>query len=160
MQNGFFFFLFFFFFFWPCLLHVEIPGLGTEPVPQQWQCQILNPLSYQGAPSGMVLEINFPPFLQLSTRPSPKAIPWVRKQGMQVIQRVLEGKKEDTGCMEAEEGKRKSMKCFLSYYNFLLSLSHKYSLMPDSEGNRLHWNCQWLLLIWAQGLRFFFTFLA
>ena len=33
---------FFFFFFWLCLQHVEVPGPGIEPVPVQWQYQILN----------------------------------------------------------------------------------------------------------------------
>ena len=49
---------FFFFFFWPCLQHQhgEVPGPGIKlapqrrPEPQQWQCQILNPLSHQGTP--------------------------------------------------------------------------------------------------------------
>ena len=47
---------FFFFFFWPCLRHLEVPWLGTEPMsPQwpeqlQWQRQILNLLSRQGTP--------------------------------------------------------------------------------------------------------------
>ena len=31
----------FFFFFWQYLWHAEVPGPGIEPVPQQWQCQIL-----------------------------------------------------------------------------------------------------------------------
>ena len=34
---------------WP--RHAEAPRPGREPVPQQWQCQILNPLSHQGTPS-------------------------------------------------------------------------------------------------------------
>lgn len=38
----------FFFFFW--LQHAEIPGQGTKPAPQQWQCRILNPLGRQGTP--------------------------------------------------------------------------------------------------------------
>ena len=32
----------FYFNFWPCLCHMEVPRLETEPVPQQGQCQILN----------------------------------------------------------------------------------------------------------------------
>ena len=32
----------FFFFFWLCPGHAEVPGPGTEPVPQQWQRWILN----------------------------------------------------------------------------------------------------------------------
>ena len=43
---------FFFFFFWPCLQHVECPGPGIKNVPQQWQCQVLNPLCHQGTPVG------------------------------------------------------------------------------------------------------------
>lgn len=31
-----------FFFFWLCQQHAKAPGLGIEPVPQQWQCWILN----------------------------------------------------------------------------------------------------------------------
>ena len=30
--------------------HVEVPGPGTEPSPQQWPCQVLNPLGHQGTP--------------------------------------------------------------------------------------------------------------
>ena len=30
--------------------HVEVPRPGIEPPRQQWQCQILNPLSHQGSP--------------------------------------------------------------------------------------------------------------
>ena len=38
-------------FFWPCPWHVEVLGPGTEPAPQQWQHQTLNPLSQQGTPT-------------------------------------------------------------------------------------------------------------
>ena len=44
-------------FFWPCPRHVEVPGLGNEPMsqqqpkPLQWQCQILNPLYHKGIPN-------------------------------------------------------------------------------------------------------------
>ena len=41
------FLFFFFFFFWP---HAEVPRPGIEPKPQQWQCQIVSPLSHQGTP--------------------------------------------------------------------------------------------------------------
>ena len=43
----------FFFFFQPCLRHAEVPGSGTELMPQQWpkvmhwQCWILNPLCHK-----------------------------------------------------------------------------------------------------------------
>ena len=39
-----------FFFFWPHPQQGGVPGPGIEPAPQQWQCQILNPLSHQGTP--------------------------------------------------------------------------------------------------------------
>ena len=39
---------FFFFFFWLYPQHTKVPGPGIRPMPQQWQCQILNPLSHQG----------------------------------------------------------------------------------------------------------------
>ena len=42
---------FFFFFFWPHLWHGEVPRPGTEPLSQQWQCQILSLLSLQGTPT-------------------------------------------------------------------------------------------------------------
>ena len=42
------FFLLFFFFFWLYPQHAKVPRPGTEPAPQQWQHQILNPLSHQG----------------------------------------------------------------------------------------------------------------
>ena len=47
---------FFFFSFWPHPLQAEVPRPGIEPVPHQWpeppqwQCQILNVLSYKGTP--------------------------------------------------------------------------------------------------------------
>ena len=43
-------------FFWPCPRHVEVPGLGNEPMsqqqpkPLQWQCQILSPLNHKRIP--------------------------------------------------------------------------------------------------------------
>ena len=43
-------------FFLPCLWHVEVPTPGIKtipqqwPKPQQWQCQILNPLHHKGIP--------------------------------------------------------------------------------------------------------------
>ena len=43
-------FFFFFFFFWLHMQHVEIPRPGTEPIPQQWQHWILNPIGHQGTP--------------------------------------------------------------------------------------------------------------
>ena len=46
--------LFFFFFFWSHPRHAEVPGPGIEPMPQQGQHQILNPLSHQGTP-GIIL---------------------------------------------------------------------------------------------------------
>lgn len=30
--------------------HVEVSRPGIKPIPQQWKCQIPNPLSYQGTP--------------------------------------------------------------------------------------------------------------
>ena len=42
--------------FWPYLWHEEVPGPGIEPMPQQlpellqWQCGLLNPLSYKRTP--------------------------------------------------------------------------------------------------------------
>ena len=47
---------FFFKFFWSHLWQVEVPGPGIKPVPQQWpkslewQCWILNPLSFKRTP--------------------------------------------------------------------------------------------------------------
>ena len=47
-------------FFWLHLWHVEVPGPGIEPTPQQqpklqqWQCWIPNLLSYKGAPFTVV----------------------------------------------------------------------------------------------------------
>ena len=47
----------YFFFFLPRPWHVEVPGPGIKPLPQQWpkplqrQCQILDPLSSQDTPS-------------------------------------------------------------------------------------------------------------
>ena len=38
------------FFFWPYPCHVEVPRVGIKPKLQQWQHQILNPLSHQGTP--------------------------------------------------------------------------------------------------------------
>ena len=41
---------------WPCPRHAEVPGPGIKPTPQQWlepqqwQCQIPNPLNHQGTP--------------------------------------------------------------------------------------------------------------
>ena len=35
-------------FFWLCLWHREVSGQGIKPMPQQWQCLILNQLSLQG----------------------------------------------------------------------------------------------------------------
>ena len=50
----FFFFLVFIFFFLSFFLlrlqHGKVPEPGIEPMPQQWQCQILNLLSCQGTP--------------------------------------------------------------------------------------------------------------
>ena len=52
--NNPFFFFFFFFLFQPHPWHMEVPGPGTEsephlpPIPQLWQCQILNPLFWAG----------------------------------------------------------------------------------------------------------------
>ena len=49
-------FSFFFFFLEPHLRHMEVPGPGIEPMPQQqlksqkWECPILNLLSHQGTP--------------------------------------------------------------------------------------------------------------
>ena len=40
----------FFFFFWLHPQHAEVPGPGIELCPLQWPSQILNLLSYQGAP--------------------------------------------------------------------------------------------------------------
>ena len=37
-------------FFWTHPWHVEISGPRIKSAPQQWQCQILNPLSYMEAP--------------------------------------------------------------------------------------------------------------
>ena len=43
--------------FWPCLRHVEVPSLGTEPMPKQrpkqllWQLWILSPLGHKRTPS-------------------------------------------------------------------------------------------------------------
>ena len=37
-------------FFWSPSQHVGIAGPGIEPMPQQWQRWILNPLSHQGTP--------------------------------------------------------------------------------------------------------------
>ena len=57
----FFVFCFVLFLFWPCLWHVELPGPGTEPVPQQWpkpqqqQHQILNPPCHVGSPAFLLL---------------------------------------------------------------------------------------------------------
>ena len=42
--------LFLIFTFSLCPRHVEVPRSGTEPAPQQWKCQILNPLSHQRTP--------------------------------------------------------------------------------------------------------------
>ena len=39
-----------FVYFWPCPRHAESPGPGIKPMPQQWQCQILNSLRHQGTP--------------------------------------------------------------------------------------------------------------
>ena len=36
--------------FWLPPRHVEVPGTGIEPMPQQWQHQILNPLHHKGTP--------------------------------------------------------------------------------------------------------------
>ena len=47
---------FMYLFFRPCAQHVEVPGPGIKPVPQQqpkllyWQCWILNPLCPKGTP--------------------------------------------------------------------------------------------------------------
>ena len=38
---------FFFFFFFAAPQHVEVPGPGIEPTPQQWQCWILKLLGHQ-----------------------------------------------------------------------------------------------------------------
>ena len=40
--------LFFIFLRWLRLQHAEVPGLGIEPAPQQWQRRVLHPLSHQG----------------------------------------------------------------------------------------------------------------
>ena len=37
-------------FVWLYPWHAEVPGPGTEPVPQQWQHRILNLLGHQGTP--------------------------------------------------------------------------------------------------------------
>ena len=41
----------FFFPLWQSLQHGEVPRPGIKPKPQQWKCQILNPLSHKGTPS-------------------------------------------------------------------------------------------------------------
>ena len=43
-------------FFWPVPQYAEVPGLGIELSPLQWQCRILNPLSHQGTP-GIILDV-------------------------------------------------------------------------------------------------------
>ena len=50
---------------WLCPQHVEVPGLGSEPVPQQQPepKQILSPLSHQGTPwksEVLLLALTFP----------------------------------------------------------------------------------------------------
>ena len=56
--------LFFFFLLWPW--HTEIPRLGIEPVsqrqpkPQQWQCEVINPLHHQGFPKSTLLKCIIP----------------------------------------------------------------------------------------------------
>lgn len=58
-----------FFFFWSYPSHTEVPLPGIEsvpqqwPEPQQWECQILNPLSYQGTPSFLLSFFLFVVFL-------------------------------------------------------------------------------------------------
>ena len=49
------FLFFFFFFFLPCPCHAEFPRPGIKHVPQNGQCQMLNPLGYQGTPGNPLL---------------------------------------------------------------------------------------------------------
>ena len=51
-------------FFW----HGEVPGPGFEPKPQQWQYQILNPLSHWGAPNIMIFLPFLVIFLNMNTK--------------------------------------------------------------------------------------------
>ena len=37
--------------------YVEFPGPGMEPVPQSWQCQILNPLCHKGTSRNILIVI-------------------------------------------------------------------------------------------------------
>ena len=50
-------FLFCFVLFWLCPWPMKVPGSGIKPMPQQWQCQILNLQCYQGAPRFLLLRV-------------------------------------------------------------------------------------------------------
>ena len=49
-----------FFPFWPHPWHAEVSGPRIELEPQQWQCQILNPVSHQGTPLMGILDDKTP----------------------------------------------------------------------------------------------------
>ena len=46
-------------FFWPRPQHMEVPGPGIEPVPQQWQCWILSPLRCKRTAAFYFFKMNF-----------------------------------------------------------------------------------------------------
>ena len=67
------YFLFLFFSFWLYPWHGEVPGPRMEPMPQEWQGLVFNPLSHRGA-----LEILVPEKIKVLFPVVPTVAQWVK----------------------------------------------------------------------------------